>query len=151
MAPKAKQLSLLDPTILRPAIVESFRKLAPQLVAKNPVMFVVEIGSVLTTAIWLRDVLAPSPNSAPTWFTLAVSIWLWFTVVFANFAEAVAEGRGKAQADSLRRMRQETMARRYPAWPSTEVETVPASQLRKGDVVVIEAGGGIPGDGDTIE
>jgi K+-transporting ATPase ATPase B chain len=95
MAPRARHLSLFDPAILRPAIVDSFRKLAPQLVAKNPVMFVVEIGSVLTTAIWLRDVLAPSPNAAPTWFTLAVSIWLWFTVVFANFAEAVAEGRGK--------------------------------------------------------
>jgi len=82
-APRARHLSLFDPTILRPAVLESFRKLAPQLVAKNPVMFVVEIGSVLTTAIWLRDVFAPSPGAAPTWFTLAVSIWLWFTVLFA--------------------------------------------------------------------
>ena len=112
MAARAKQLSLFEPSIVRPAIVESFKKLAPQLVAKNPVMFVVEIGSVLTTAIWLRDVLRPTAHSAPTWFTLSVSIWLWFTVLFANFAEAVAEGRGKAQADALRRMRQDTMARK---------------------------------------
>src|SRR2546421_12922165 len=104
MAPKAKQLSLVDPSILRPAILESFKKLAPQLVAKNPVMFVVEIGSVFTTAIWLRDAFSASPSGVPRWFTLAVSIWLWFTVIFADFAEAVAEGRGKAQADTLRRM-----------------------------------------------
>src|SRR5207245_4753872 len=120
MAPQAKQLSLLDPSILRPAILESFKKLAPQLVAKNPVMFVVEIGSVLTTAIWLRDVFSPSPGAAPTWFTLAVSIWLWFTVVFANFAEAVAEGRGMAQADTLRRMRQDTVARKVRFWQPTD-------------------------------
>src|SRR5436853_4370036 len=99
MAPKARQLSLFDAGILGSAVVESLRKLAPQHVVKNPVMFVVEIGSVLTTAIWLRDVLAPVPEGAPHWFTLIVSLWLWFTVVFANFAEAVAEGRGKAQAD----------------------------------------------------
>src|SRR5882672_2068013 len=101
MAAKAKQLSLFNRRIVWSAALDSLRKLAPQRVAKNPVMFVVEIGSVLTTAIWLRDVLAPSPGAEPTWFTLAVSIWLWFTVVFANFAEAVAEGRGKAQADTL--------------------------------------------------
>src|SRR5690349_22671817 len=112
MAPRAKHLSLFDPAILRPAILESFKKLAPHLVAKNPVMFVVEVGSVLTTALWLRDVLAPAPGGAPTWFTLAVSLWLWFTVLFANFAEAVAEGRGKAQAEALRRMRQDTVARK---------------------------------------
>src|SRR5947208_11031721 len=155
LAPKAKQLSLLDPSILRPAILESFKKLAPQLVAKNPVMFVVEIGSVLTTAIWLRDVFAPSPGAAPTWFTLAVSIWLWFTVVFANFAEAVAEGRGKAQAETLRRMRQDTVARKVRFWPPTDdvpgisnEDIIPASRLRKGDVVIVDAGQIIPGDGE---
>src|SRR5438270_13230170 len=119
MAPKAKQLSLVDPSILRPAILDSFRKLAPHLVAKNPVMFVVEIGSVLTTALWLRDVFSPSPGAAPTWFTLAVSIWLWFTVVSANLAEAVAEGRGKAQAYTLRRMRHAAVARCVGLWPTT--------------------------------
>src|SRR5438309_4861376 len=158
MAPKAKQLSLLDPSILRPAILESFKKLAPQLVAKNPVMFVVEIGSVLTTAIWLRDVFAPSPGAAPTWFTLAVSIWLWFTVVFANFAEAVAEGRGKAQAETLRRMRQDTVARKVRFWPPTDdvpgisnEDIIPASRLKKGDLVIVDAGQIIPGDGEVIE
>src|SRR5947209_6527017 len=158
MAPKAKQLSLLDPSILRPAILESFKKLAPQLVAKNPVMFVVEIGSVLTTAIWLRDIVAPSPGAAPTWFTLAVSIWLWFTVVFANFAEAVAEGRGKAQAETLRRRRQDTVARKVRFWPPTDdvpgisnEDIIPASRLKKDDLVIVEAGQIIPGDGEVIE
>src|SRR5438309_2511024 len=157
MAPKAKQLSLVDPSILRPAILESFKKLAPQLVAKNPVMFVVEIGSILTTAIWLRDVLSPSPGQAPTWFTLAVAIWLWFTVLFANFAEAVAEGRGKAQAETLRRMRQDTVARKVRFWPPTDdvpgisnEDIIPASRLKKGDLVIVDAGQIIPGDGEVI-
>src|SRR5215831_16380251 len=109
---RLKERSLLDPEIMRPAILESFRKLAPQHVIKNPVMFVVEIGSILTTLIWLRDMIAPNSGSQPLWFTFNVSFWLWFTVVFANFAEAVAEGRGKAQAATLRKMRQETNARR---------------------------------------
>src|SRR4051812_38216290 len=141
MASNARQLSLTDPAIIRPAILESFRKLAPQHVAKNPVMFVVEIGSVLTTAIWLRDVFSATPSGAPKWFTLAVSIWLWFTVVFANFAEAVAEGRGKAQADTLRRMRQDTMARKVRFWPPQDdvpgisnEDIIPASRLKKGDL-----------------
>jgi K+-transporting ATPase ATPase B chain len=144
-----KQLSLLDGPILRAAILESFKKLAPHLVAKNPVMFVVEIGSVLTTFLWLRHA---------HWFTLSVSIWLWFTVLFANFAEAVAEGRGKAQADALRRMRQETIARRVRRWPPPEEmiplaneEMIPASRLKRGDLVVVEANGIIPGDGDVIQ
>src|SRR5436190_4818846 len=148
MASKARQLSLTDPAIIRPAIVDSFRKLAPQLVAKNPVMFVVEIGSVLTTAIWLRDLLAPSSNSAPTWFTLAVSIWLWFTVIFANFAEAVAEGRGKAQADSLRKARKDTIARRLK---NGREEKVPATEILHDDRVVCETGAVIPADGEVIE
>ncbi len=158
MASKAKQLALFDTAILGSATLESFKKLAPQLVMKNPVMFVVEIGSVLTTAIWLRDVFAPVPGAAPRWFTLAVSLWLWFTVVFANFAEAVAEGRGKAQADTLRKMRQETIARKLRTWPAppevipvANEEMIPASRLRKGDLVVIEANGIIPGDGDVVE
>ena len=143
-----RELSLFDPEIVRPAVWESFRKLVPQHVIKNPVMFVVEIGSVLTTLIWLRDLLAPTPGSQPLWFTAAVSFWLWFTVIFANFAEAVAEGRGKAQAATLRRMRKETMARRLV---NGREEQVPASTLHKGDVVVIEAGELIPGDGEVIE
>jgi len=158
MASKAKQLSLFDPSILRAAIVESFKKLSPQLVAKNPVMFVVEIGSVLTTAIWVRDVVAPVPGGAPGWFTLSVSLWLWFTVVFANFAEAVAEGRGKAQADALRRMRQDTVARKVRYWPPpadvqgvANEDIIPASRLKKGDLVIVDAGQVIPGDGTVID
>ena len=146
---RLKERSLFDPEILRPAVWESFRKLAPQQVIKNPVMFVVEIGSVLTTLIWLREMIAPAAGSQPLWFTFNVSFWLWFTVVVANFAEAVAEGRGKAQAAFLRRMRQETTARRLSNGKREEV--ISASSLRKGDVVVVEAGEIIPGDGDVIE
>ena len=111
MTTKAQSLSLFDGRILGPAVKDSFKKLAPQHVAKNPVMFVVEIGSVLTTALWVRDLVTGSPV-APLWFTGATTLWLWFTVVFANFAEAVAEGRGKAQAEALRKTRKETLARR---------------------------------------
>jgi K+-transporting ATPase ATPase B chain len=146
---RLKERSLFDPEIMRPAIWESFRKLVPQHVIKNPVMFVVEIGSVLTTLILIRDLIAPAAGSQPLWFTFNVSFWLWFTVVFANFAEAVAEGRGKAQAATLRKMRKETVARRLVN--GKREETVPASALRKGDVVVVEAGEIIPGDGDVIE
>src|SRR5438874_5998813 len=158
MSPKAQNLSLFDRSILGSAILQSLKKLAPQLVAKNPVMFVVEIGSVLTTAIWLRDLFAASPSGVPRWFTLAVSVCLWFTVIFANFAEAVAEGRGKVQADTLRRMRQETIARKVRTWPAPEdvipianEEMIPASRLRKGDLVVVEANQLIPGDGEVIQ
>lgn len=145
---RKKELSLFDPEILRPAILESFRKLAPRHVMKNPVMFVVEVGSILTTLLLLRDLVAPGPNSQPLWFTAAVALWLWFTVIFANFAEAVAEGRGKAQAATLRKMRKETTARRLV---EGREERVPASSLQKGDVVVVEAGELIPGDGEVIE
>jgi len=146
---RLREHSLFDPEIVRPAIWESFRKLVPQHVIKNPVMFVVEIGSVLTTLILFRDLIAPTAGSQPLWFTFNVSFWLWFTVVFANFAEAVAEGRGKAQAATLRKMRQETNARRL--LNGQREETVPASALRKGDTVVVEAGEIIPGDGDVIQ
>ena len=111
-------------------------------------MFVVEVGSLLTTLLWLRDRIAPPAGAAPGWFTLAVSVWLWFTVVFANFAEAVAEGRGKAQADTLRKMRRDVDARRIA---DGREEKVPAASLRKGDVVVVEAGQMIPGDGEVVE
>jgi potassium-transporting ATPase ATP-binding subunit len=144
----AKQPSLFDPAIVRQAALASLQKLDPRLVAKNPVMFVVEVGSLLTTLLWLRDRLVHPPGAAPAWFTLTVSIWLWFTVVFANFAEAVAEGRGKAQADTLRRMRREIKARKLTGGREVLVD---ASALRKGDVVVIEAGQLVPGDGEITE
>jgi len=140
---------LLAPEIVLPALRQAFAKLDPRAVAKNPVMFVVEVGSALTTAWWIRDLLAePAARSAPLWFTAWVTVWLWFTVVFANFAEAMAEGRGKAQAEALRRTRRETTARRVV---EGREEEVPSSALRKGDVVVVAAGMTIPGDGDVIE
>jgi K+-transporting ATPase ATPase B chain len=148
MASRTRQLSILDPRLLRAAAWESLRKLDPRLVARNPVMFVVEVGSLLTSLIWLRDLAFRPAGAAPGWFTLAVSLWLWFTVVFANFAEAVAEGRGKAQADTLRKMRRDVTARRLV---NGLEEQVPASSLRKGDRVVVEAGQMIPGDGEIVE
>jgi K+-transporting ATPase ATPase B chain len=151
MTPEARPsgpFSLFDRTILRQALFDSVRKLSPRQVARNPVMFVVEVGSVLTTLLVLRDLITPGPAMAPLWFTASISIWLWFTVVFANFAEAVAEGRGKAQADSLRRLRTDTAARRLR---DGKEEMVSASSLRKGDRVIIEAGGLIPSDGEVIE
>src|SRR5450432_1167250 len=152
MTSKSKPTSLFDGSILRQAIGESFRKLSPRLVAKNPVMFVVEVGSALTTLLVIRDLIVRSPDHPPLWFTGAVSIWLWFTVLFANFAEAVAEGRGKAQAETLRKMRKETMARRLIGAKSDgKEEEVPSSSLRKGDLVVVEANQLVPGDGEIVE
>ena len=147
MAATTRELSLFDPSIVRPAIWESFRKLSPRQVIRNPVMFVVEVGALLTTIEFFRDLGAPD-RSTPLWFTGLVSLWLWFTVVFANFAEAVAEGRGKAQAASLRKMRKDVEARKLVGGRE---EKVAASTLRKGDTVVVEAGQYIPGDGEVIE
>jgi K+-transporting ATPase ATPase B chain len=144
---RTQQLSLLDPALLKPAALESLKKLAPRHVAKNPVMFVVEVGSALTTLVLLRDLLVGG-SGVPIWFTASVTLWLWFTVIFANFAEAIAEGRGKAQADALRRMRQETSARRLL---DGREEQVPASSLRKNDLVVVEAGMLVPADGEIVE
>ncbi len=140
--------SLFEPDIMRRAITASVAKLDPRLMARNPVMFVVEIGAVLVTLIWIAQAFgaeAPGGGDDPAWFTFTVAVWLWLTVLFGNFAEAVAEGRGKAQADTLRAMRAETVARLRDG---TEK---PASQLRRGDVVVVDAGEVIPGDGTVIE
>ncbi|MBK9517909.1 MAG: potassium-transporting ATPase subunit KdpB [Anaeromyxobacter sp.] len=147
-AKTAAPTTLLDPALLRPALLESLKKLDPRQVARNPVMFVVEVGSVLVTLLWLRDLVAPGPGAAPGWFTFSVGCWLWFTVIFANLAEAVAEGRGKAQAAALRRTRTDTTARRLR---DGREEQVSASTLRRGDRVVVEAGQVIPGDGDVVE
>jgi K+-transporting ATPase ATPase B chain len=143
-----KQVSMFDRSILIPAIADSFKKLSPRLLAKNPVMFVVAIGSLLTTGLVVRDIAGHPAGMAPIWFSVSVTLWLWFTVLFANFAEAVAEGRGKAQAASLRKMRQETTARKLV--DGKEVAT-PASQLRKDDLVVVEANQLVPGDGEVVE
>jgi K+-transporting ATPase ATPase B chain len=144
----SKQISLFDSSILKPAVTDSFRKLDPRLLAKNPVMFVVAVGSLFTTGLCIRDLIMHPEGMAPIWFTATTTLWLWFTVLFANFAEAVAEGRGKAQAATLRKMRQETTARRLV---NGKEQSVPASQLRKGDQVIVEAGQMIPGDGEVVE
>jgi K+-transporting ATPase ATPase B chain len=143
-----RAVSAWEGPLLRGALVDSLRKLDPRLMAKNPVMFVVEVGSVLTTLIWMRDLVAPTPGALPAWFTGQVAVWLWFTVIFANFAEAMAEGRGKAQADTLRKARTETIANRIVG---DRTEKVPAASLRKGDVVMVRTGEFIPADGEIIE
>src|SRR5581483_3634902 len=135
---------LLDPQQLLRSTPDALRKLDPRVQIRNPVMFVVEVGSVLTTI---------EAIAIPTVFAWVITAWLWLTVVFANLAEAVAEGRGKAQAETLRRTKRETTARRLIGWPGPSVteEQVPGVQLRVGDHVVVEAGQTIPGDGDVVE
>ncbi len=142
--------SLFDPTIVGPACVDSFRKLDPRHQIKNPVMFVVLIGSILTTALYVQSLFGH--GEAASGFILAISLWLWFTILFANFAEAMAEGRGKAQAASLRKTRKDTPAKKLirPAYEA-EYITVSATTLRKGDWVLVAAGDLIPMDGEVIE
>jgi potassium-transporting ATPase ATP-binding subunit len=142
---RRRRSSLLDRNIMVPALTESFTKLDPRWQARNPVMFVVEVGSVITTIIFIAGLFRGAPDSL---FVGQITLWLWFTLVFANFAEALAEGRGKAQAASLRRARTDTIARRLV---DGKEDRVPSSQLRKGDTVVIEAGELIPSDGTIVE
>ena len=142
----AKSRPLFDPEILGRAIQESFKKLNPVTLAKNPVIFVVEVGAAMTTIIYVRDVFTGVAN---TGFTLQIALWLWFTVLFANFAEAMAEARGKAQADSLRKTKTDSLAKKI--LPNGSTENVVSSQLRSGDVVVCDAGDTIPGDGEVID
>jgi potassium-transporting ATPase ATP-binding subunit len=145
---KNQSRSLFDWEILRPAIVESFAKLDPRVQVRNPVMFVVEIGAVVTTIAWLIQAFGGESlggGHEPAWFTFSVTIWLWLTVVFANLAEAMAEGRGRAQAASLRAMRSETTAKMRDGGEK------PASDLVRGDFVVVVAGETIPGDGTVVE
>lgn len=141
-----RSASVFSPVILRPAIGASFAKLDPRVQLGNPVMFVVELSAVLTSILWIVQVAGGSTGSSdPAWFTLTVSIWLWLTVIFANLAEGLAEGRGKAQANTLRSMRTDTVA------TLRDGTTKPAGELRPGDVVSIDAGELIPGDGTVIE
>jgi K+-transporting ATPase ATPase B chain len=142
-APRARPL--FDPPIVKRAIGDSFVKLNPRVMMKNPVMFVVEVGALMTTILAGRDLAS---GAALGGFTFQITLWLWFTVLFANFAEAMAEGRGKAQADTLRKTKTETTARKVI---NGKTETVAATMLRAGDVVLVEAGETIPGDGDVIE
>jgi K+-transporting ATPase ATPase B chain len=145
-----RKSATLSPAILRRATVEAFTKLDPRRQLRNPVMFVVEVGSVLTTALWLQALLGRGESNAA--FIGAISAWLWFTVIFANFAEAVAEGRGKSQAEALRRTRQQTIAKKL-AKPQRDakVQEVPSPELRKGDFYLVVAGDVIPADGEIVE
>jgi K+-transporting ATPase ATPase B chain len=138
----------VSPEIVVNAIWESFRKLNPRTLARNPVMFVVEIVSALTTVIMIRDIIA---GHGGVLFTAQIAFWLWFTVIFANFSEAVAEGRGKAQAENLRRTRTQTQAKRLARFDARDFERVAALDLKAGDLVLVEAGDMIPSDGDVIE
>ena len=140
----AKTHSIFDPAIIIPAIGESFKKLNPGHMVRNPVMFVTEVGAAITTVL-----LFTSGQGSSFGFLLQITLWLWFTVLFANFAEAMAEGRGKAQADTLRKARTETKANRLRA--NGQIEEVPSSSLKRGDTVVVKAGEFIPGDGEIIE
>ena len=142
-AKRSRKKAIWDWKILRGALLDSVVKLNPRTMMGNPVMFVVEVGSVITTALLF--------NGGPAFkFNLQITLWLWFTVLFANFAEAMAEGRGKAQADTLRKARTETIANRI-CLRRRRIEQVPSSKLRVGDLVFVSAGEFIPGDGEIIE
>ncbi|HEY9449707.1 MAG TPA: potassium-transporting ATPase subunit KdpB [Gemmatimonadaceae bacterium] len=144
-----RERRLFDPPIVRRAMRDAFVKLHPRHMLRNPVMFVVLVGSVLTTLVLARDVIAGRDQVG---FTLQITLWLWFTVLFANFAEAMAEGRGKAQADTLRRARTQTTAKRLDdPTDHLSAEPVPADRLRKGDIVLCTPGDLIPGDGEVID
>src|SRR5215510_6316486 len=150
MATNVKARALSDLPIIRQAIVDSFAKLTPRRQVRNPVMFVVYVGSILTTLLWIQALVGK--GEAPAGFIFWVSVWLWFTVLFANFAEAMAEGRGKAQAASLRRARRDIQAKKLArAQRHAPYSTVAATSLRKGDVVLVEAGDFVPADGTVVE
>src|SRR6478752_7222334 len=140
--------ALLDPKIVVPAIGAAFVKLDPRTLMKNPVMFVLEVVTALTTVILIRDLVTGGENLA---FEFQIILWLWFTVLFANFAEAVAEGRGKAQAETLRRTRTETKAKLLTGADAKNFELVPSTGLKVGDIVLVEAGDIIPSDGEIVE
>ncbi|MEA2847315.1 MAG: potassium-transporting ATPase ATP-binding subunit, partial [Rhodospirillaceae bacterium] len=144
---KAPVSALLDPKIVWPAIRAAFVKLDPRVMIKSPVMFVVEVVAALTTVIFLRDLVTGGENFG---FTFQIILWLWFTVLFANFAEAVAEGRGKAQAESLKKTRTESQAKLLTGSDRT-YRMVPGASLKVGDLVLVEAGDNIPSDGEVVE
>jgi K+-transporting ATPase ATPase B chain len=142
--------SMFDPAIITPALVDSFRKLTPRTQIRNPVMFCVYVGSILTTILWIAALNGQA--EAATGFILAIALWLWFTVLFANFAEALAEGRSKAQAESLRSAKHNVVAKKLQEpHPKAPVRIMTATDLRKGDVVLVETGDVIPADGEVIE
>jgi len=149
MTRQTKERAVWNWAIVKRAIVDSFTKLNPRAMMKNPVMFVVEVGSVVTTIYFIYGLFRPFAGVTNPKFELQITLWLWFTVLFANFAEAMAEGRGKAQADNLRRSRTETIAHRVNS-ANQQTEDVAAPDLRKNDIVIVSAGEFIPGDGEII-
>ncbi|MCG1042924.1 potassium-transporting ATPase subunit KdpB [Mycetohabitans sp. B8] len=141
---------MFDPALLKSAIVDAFKKLAPRTQLRNPVMFCVYVGSILTTVLWIAALAGQA--DAPAGFILAIALWLWFTVLFANFAEALAEGRSKAQAASLRSAKHNVMAKKLnEPHPKAPIRMMTSTDLRRGDVVLVEAGDTIPADGEVIE
>ncbi|KVT26967.1 potassium-transporting ATPase subunit B [Burkholderia ubonensis] len=141
---------MFDPALLRPAIVDAFKKLTPRTQFRNPVMFCVYVGSILTTILWIAALQGQA--EAPAGFILAIALWLWFTVLFANFAEALAEGRSKAQAASLRSAKRDVMAKKLnEPHPKSPIRITTATELRRGDVVLVEAGDVIPADGEVVD
>src|SRR5262249_38593022 len=146
--PERQAISLLQRAIAMRALIDSVKKLDPRVQIHNPVMFVVEIGSAITTITWLIQAFGGKPlggGNEPAWYTFTIAVWLWLTVVFANMAEGFAEGRGRAQADTLRAMRKETVARMLDG------STKAASELVRGDTVIVSAGELIPGDGTVTK
>jgi high-affinity K+ transport system ATPase subunit B len=150
MTTKTVPFPLFERGIVKQAVVDSFRKLSPQQQMKNPVMFVVWVGSILTTLLLIQAL--GGHGEAPAGFIMAVTLWLWFTVLFANFAEAIAEGRSRAQAASMRKAKRDVQAKKLtrPHY-GEKYALVPGTGLRKDDVVLVEAGDFIPGDGEVIE
>src|SRR6201992_2367296 len=145
-SPKRPKKSLWTGGVVSGALWGSIKKLNPRTLMKNPVMFVVEVGAVVTTVDLLREI---PHHSNEFGFALQITLWLWFTVLFANFAEAMAEGRGKAQAETLRKTKSDSLAKKI--LPNGQTESVTSSKLRAGDIVICEANETIPGDGDVID
>ncbi len=147
---ESKARPLFEPAIISRAALDAVRKLSPRHQVRNPVMFIVAVGALLTTGLFVQALLGQ--GEAPAGFIFAIAAWLWFTVLFANFAEAMAEGRGKAQADTLRKSRRDVMAKKLavPSYGASFTAT-PSGSLRKNDVVLVEAGDTVPGDGEVIE
>ena len=150
MTTPTKTFSPTDPAVIKTAIIAAFGKLGPKTQLRNPVMFVVYIGSIITTIFWAQSLL--QAGTEPGWFILSISAWLWFTVLFANFAESMAEGRGKAQAEHLKASRRDTMAKKLAnASDRAKYKSVASTELRMGDLVLVEAGEFVPGDGQVVE
>src|SRR5579862_1051176 len=151
MSTVARARPLFDPPLVKAAIRDSFLKLAPWVQWRNPVMFVVLVGSVLITVLWITQLAGHLASEGSAGFVLAIALWLWATLLFANFAESLAEGRGKAQAAALRGTKREVPARRFPDGNTARTaETVASRLLCRGDVVLVQAGDTIPGDGEVI-